>query len=256
MRSAGAALLLFAASCSPNAAGAPTGQRAGIGTSIVDGAVPTRLEAPPPQAKPPPGYRPDPRAAPPRVTTPSDMARMLAAVRHLEVPGRPCLERDWPRRELGRAELRRLKAMQAAASALRTEVMSRIPERLLSADLDFGIDGTAQPRFVIKVRGHEPLPELWDGVQNVPIMIEYGVPHDFENLRKLFSLGARRTSEVVPKLNGSALRAEGYGYKRLYVQGPGGRVNAAVLARCEDLRAANGMPVLIRFEDAGPPSTG
>lgn len=173
-----------------------------------------------------------------------DLQRGIDAVRAFEVPGRPCLAREWGS---GRFVDPRQRELRSDSGWLGAYLKKTYPERLLSSGLD-----RRGERFVYVVRltGRQRIaPQRLRGrAADVPVILEYDAPWSLTEIKRRVSEVADQPHKLVPDLQGASLAADpGFGAVRMEVYSPGGRPRAEVLAQCDALRRLYRLPVLIEF---------
>ncbi len=146
------------------------------------------------------GFASPDQAAPHSASYPRDLQRGIDAIRAFEVPGRPCLAREWGSRRFG--SVRRQREIQSDSNWLNAYLHRTYPERLLFSGLDWRGD-----RFVYIVlltgRQHIPPQRLHDRAANVPVIIEYGAPLSFAEIRHRAGVASDRPQRLGRKpING------------------------------------------------------
>lgn len=181
--------------------------------------------------------------------TPADpaLARAIAASAPFEVPGRPCLARPrtWP--ELTPAMRRRQREIQSDSHWLNAEVRRRYPDRLAYTGLDAS---GGRYRHIVALTGNAPVPamKLSGRAAGVPVVIVYNAPWSLAEVGRRRDKGNAAARALVPELQGEGFHEspEG-GFITLDAYTPDGQPDLAVLAKCDALRFAYRLPVLITF---------
>ncbi len=144
-----------------------------------------------------------------------DLQRGLEAVRAFEVPGRPCLARE--RLSGALANLRRQRDIQQDSNWLSVYLRNTYPERLLFSGLNRRGNLFV---YIVRLTGSRRIPpqRLRDKAANVPVLIEYGAPWSFAEIKRRASAASDRPQMLVPDLQGTGLAADpGFGAVRMDV---------------------------------------
>ncbi len=175
------------------------------------------------------------------------LAAAIRATEPYKVPGRPCLARPNPMTEISSAERRRQREVRSDSHWLNRFVRERYGDRLAFTGLS--AEG-GRLRHVVWLTGTAPVPpmRLRDRAAGVPVEIRYNAPWSIAEVFRRRAAVAPILPQLVPDVQGEAYR-EGpdAGYIHLDVYSPGGRPRDDVLARCDKIRAAYRLPVLISF---------
>jgi hypothetical protein len=178
------------------------------------------------------------------------LAAAIAATRHLEAPGRPCLAdlRSWP--AVTDEQRPRLLEIHAASRSFNRTIREKYADRLAFNGLDLH-DG--RYRHVIALTGSDSISplKLTGRAADVPVVITYDAPWTIqevhERLRQVHAQGTLQ--RLVPDAQAGAAYQESPegGWMLIEVHSPDGQPRPDVLAHCDVLRRAYRLPVLFSF---------
>ncbi len=175
------------------------------------------------------------------------LAQAIAATAPYEVVGRPCLARPHRFLELAPEQRRRQREVRSDSHWLNRFVREHYGERLAFS----GLDGSGgRLRHVVWLTGTEPVPplRLRDRAADVPVEIVYDAPWSLEEVMRRREAAHPVLARLVPDAQGVGyMEGPDGGYVSIDVYSPDGQPRADVLARCDALRAAYRLPVLITF---------
>ena len=175
------------------------------------------------------------------------LAAAVAATASHELPGRPCLARPQRFADLPVADRRRRREVRSDSHWLNRFVRERYADRLAFSGLDAS---GGRLRHVIWLTGNERVPplRLSGRARGVPVEIRYGAPWSLAEVMRRREAASPALTRLVPDAQGVGY-AEGpnANFVEIMVYSPGGQPRADVLARCDALRSAYRLPVLITF---------
>lgn len=176
-----------------------------------------------------------------------ELAAAIAATRPYEVEGRPCLARvdSWP--PYTPEQRPRIIEIQSDSHWLNRFVRERYGDRLAFTGLDAR---GGRYRHVVALTGTEPIPPLKLGgrAADVPVVITYNAPWSLREVERRRAAAHDALMRLVPDAQGLGyMESPEGGWILIDVYSPGAKPRPDVLARCDALRRAYRLPVLIVF---------
>ncbi|HEY7768599.1 hypothetical protein [Longimicrobium sp.] len=175
------------------------------------------------------------------------LAAAIAATRPYEVPGRPCLVKvdSWP--AITPDQRPRIREIQSDSHWLNRYVRERYGDRLAFTGLD-GRGG--RYRHVVALTGTERVPplKLAGRAADVPVVITYDAPWSLREVERRREQAHGMLMRLVPDAQGVGfMESPDGGWILITVYSPGAQPRDDVMARCDALRRAYRLPVLIEF---------
>lgn len=175
------------------------------------------------------------------------LAALLVASRRFEVAGQPCVEKPQPRPDWADARHRRQREIRSDSHWLNRYVDERYGDRVAYSGLDAS---GGRLRHVVALTGTRPVPPMKLGGRAafIPVVVTYGAPLSKREIARRRAANRLAADRLVPDMQGTAYVHDPQGgYLRMYVYSSDGRPRADVLTRCDALRRAYRLPVLMQF---------